>query len=151
MNFVKNIGIFLLYETHLNSRSHSKIRGYDLITANHPDNRCHAGATILIKSTKYEISEPFIKPFIQAAGIRVKCNNSFYYLYSLYTPPRHTISCQDYENFFDKHGKRFLVAGDFNAKHSWWGSRIINPIGRQLYNCIQNKSFSVLSGGKSTY
>ena len=151
---VKNnyIDIFLLCETHLNSRLHLKIRGYDLVIANHPDNRYHTGAAILIKSTiKYEISEPFIKPSIQAAGIRVKFNNSFYNLYSLYTPPKHTINCQDYESSFDKLGNRFLVVGDFNTKHPWWWSGIINPRGRQLYNCIQKKRFSVLSGGRPTY
>lgn len=148
----KHIDIFLISETHLNKKSHFKINGYDLITANHPDDRCHAGAALLVKrSISYEIAEEISRPHIQAAGINIKCDNNTLSIYSIYFPPRHNVYCSDFENFFNTIGRRFLVAGDFNAKHPWWGSRLINPKGRELYKCISKNSFSILSGGSPTY
>lgn len=146
------IDIFLISETHFTSRSYFRIRGYDLITANHPGNRAHAGAAILIKSSiKYEVLEEFNLPTIQAAGIKINCDNDAISIYSIYSPPRHNIECQDYFNFFKNLGTRFIVGGDYNAKHTWWGSRILNPKGRELYKCVQKYHYSVLSTGRPTY
>lgn len=146
------IDIFLISETHFTSRSYFRIRGYDLITANHPGNRAHAGSAILIKSTiKYEILEQYNLPSIQAAGVKINCDNDAVSIYALYSPPRHSIDCQDYFNFFKNLGTRFIVGGDYNAKHIWWGSRVLNPKGRELYKCIQKYHYSVLSTGSPTY
>lgn len=50
-----NIDIFLICETHLTSKSFLRINGYDAIIANHPDDKAHGGAAILIKQNiKYE-------------------------------------------------------------------------------------------------
>lgn len=148
----KHIDIFLISETHMNKKSHFKIRGYDLITANHPDERCHAGSAVLIKRTiKYELAEEIREPHVQAAGVKVKCNNNIISIYSIYIPPRHNIKCQDFENLFRQFGNRFLVAGDFNSKHPWWGSRLANPKGRELYKCIVKHRLSTLSAGRPTY
>lgn len=35
--------------------------------------------------------------------------------------------------FFRKLGCKFIAGGDHNAKHPWWGSRLANPKGRELY------------------
>ena len=48
-------------------------------------------------------------------------------------------------------GPRFLVGGDFNAKHPWWGSRLINPKGRELHKTISANNFNTLFGGSTTY
>lgn len=53
----KHIDILLISESHLTHRSHIKIRGFDLISTNHPDGKAHAGAAIFVKSTiRYECS-----------------------------------------------------------------------------------------------
>lgn len=72
--FLKNncIDILLVSETHLTSKSFVRLRGYDIIPANQPDNRAHAGAAVVIRSSiKYEISEPITESFLQAAGVRL--------------------------------------------------------------------------------
>ena len=85
-NHTKEIEIFLKYhyldillisETHFTDKTYFNIRGYDLIYANHPDGKAHAGSAILIKSClKFETLDPFITPSIQASGIRIKNNNT---------------------------------------------------------------------------
>lgn len=148
----KHIDLFLISETHLTTKSYVKIRGYDFVCTNHPDGKAHAGAGLFIKSTiRYEIAEEFCAPYIQASGIKLVCNNRTVSIYSIYLPPRHSISCEQFENFFKKLGPRFVVAGDYNAKHPWWGSRLANPKGRNLYKCMLQNNYSSLSGGRPTY
>ena len=46
---------------------------------------------------------------------------------------------------------RFLAGGDYNAKHTIWGSRLISPKGRQLKLAINSLYLNVFSTGKPTY
>ena len=57
----------------------------------------------------------------------------------------------EFQELFGNLGHRFIVGGDFNAKHSWWSSRLINHKGRELYRCINMNNYSVLSTGNPTY
>lgn len=146
------IDVMLVSETHFTNRSYIKIKEYDFISTNHPDNRAHAGSGILIKSTiKYKIVECIQKPFLQATNIKLVCNDGDLVLSSIYFPPRHNVTCPEYENFFKSLGTKFLVGGDFNAKHPWWGSRLANPKGRELYKCLTKNSYNKLSTGSPTY
>jgi hypothetical protein len=61
---------------------------------------------------------------------------------AIYSPPRHTISCQEYEDFLLQLGPHFLVAGDWNAKHTAWGSGLTTPKGRNLLNVIQQNNLN---------
>ena len=103
-------------ETHFTSRTFFKIQGYDLIKSNHPDDRAHAGAAIIIKSSiKYEIADIISQPFLQTASIRVECDLSKITFCAIYFPPRFSVKCEDFNEFFKTLGSKFLVGGDFNA------------------------------------
>lgn len=146
------IDIMLISETHFTDKTFFNIRNYDLIATNHPSNRAHAGCAVLVKSNiKYDVLEPTQTLSIQAAGVKLNCNNIDLHIYALYSPPRHSITTSEYDNFFNSLGNRFLVGGDYNAKHPWWGSRIPNPKGRELYKCITKNNFKTLSTGEPTY
>lgn len=146
------IDILLLSETHFTSRTYFNIPGYDLFSANHPDGKAHAGSAILVKShLKYEIIEPTISPSIQASGVKLNYNENCFSVYAIYFPPRHNIKCDEYNKFFRSLGPKFIVGGDFNAKHTWWGSRLTNPKGKELYKCIVQNNYKTVSTGRPTY
>jgi hypothetical protein len=46
---------------------------------------------------------------------------------------------------------RFIIGGDFNAKHTHWGSRLITPKGRELLKAINVYKCEAISTGKPTY
>jgi hypothetical protein len=56
-----------------------------------------------------------------------------------------------YELFFNTLGPRFLAGGDYNSKHTVWGSRITTTKCRELFNLSQVKNYSFLSTGHPTY
>lgn len=82
------IDILLVSETHFTSRSYFRISQYDLVTANHPENRAQGGSAILIKSSiKYNILNGVQRRNLQATNIQIKCNRSDIVISSIYFPP----------------------------------------------------------------
>ena len=66
---------------------------------------------------------------------------------SVYCLPRNVIPIVDYITFFQSLESRFLIGGDWNAKHTAWGARLITPKGRNLLAAISTTiaSTSVLA------
>ena len=53
--------------------------------------------------------------------------------------------------FYVTLGNRFIAAGDYNAKHTIGGSRIITPKGRELFKTVMKMKLSHISPGTPTY
>ena len=56
-----------------------------------------------------------------------------------------------WEEHFQHLGDKYIAAGDYNSKHTLWGSRITTPRGRTLEKYIRNNNLNILSTGRSTY
>jgi len=52
---------------------------------------------------------------------------------------------------FSKIGKRFVVGGDFDTKHTHWGSRLITTKDRELIKAINEYKCEAISTGKPMY
>jgi hypothetical protein len=48
-------------------------------------------------------------------------------------------------------GRRFIAGGDYNAKHTDWGSRLISPRGRDVFKTMEQLNLQHLSTGEPTY
>ena len=70
---------------------------------------------------------------------------------SIYSPPRFSVTEDQYEKFYKSLGSCFVAAGDYNAKHTYWGSRLLTPISRALFNTISKMGLDVISSGEPTY
>ena len=86
---------------------------------------------------------------IQATSITLTDTNTT--ISSIYSPPRHNITKSQYLTFFSTLDHKFIAAGDYNAKHTHWGSRLTTPKGRQLISAITSAKLDVISGGQPTY
>lgn len=128
-----NIDVLLVSETHFTANSSVKIRNYEIYAANHPDGTAHAGAAVIVKSNIKHFEQPqFSKPHIQAATIQIQDRNGTFNVSSVYSPPKHKITVEQYNELFNTLGQRFIVGGDWNAKNLHWGSRLTNTRGREL-------------------
>ena len=65
---------------------------------------------------------------------------------AIYCPPKHTIKADQFQHFYTSLGHRFLAGGDYNTKHTHWGSRLIAPRGRELLKAIQTENLICLHG-----
>ena len=79
---------------------------YIVLTSNHPSGK---------KSLKFTQLQPF--EHIQSTNIRIKDELGDITILSIYCPPKHIIRSDEFCNYLKTLGDRFLVGGDFNAKH----------------------------------
>jgi len=148
----KNIDIALITETHLSTTSNISFNGYSIIRADHPDRTSHGGAAIIIKSSLFYNEMPSTnESYLQAANIKIKINNFNITISSAYFPPNQPISEPKIHSFFHSLGNFLIIGGDFNAKHSQWGSRYTNTRGRLFHTSILKHKLSFISPDEPTY
>jgi hypothetical protein len=70
---------------------------------------------------------------------------------AIYSPPRYSISSKDYEEYLSFLGPQFIAAGDWNAKHTTWESRLTTTKGRNLHRTMTQLNINFLSTGEPTY
>ena len=83
--------------------------------------------------------------------VRIQAHHWSLNVAAMYSPPRHRIDVRDYDTFLHQLGNKFIVGGDWNAKHVNWGSRITTPKGRNLYLSAMNCNCTYLTTGTPTY
>lgn len=97
----------------------------------HPDGKAHGGSGILIKDKiDHYVFNSYCSEKIQATSIIIPDSKGGLNITALYIPPKHNLKEKDYSALFLTLGPRFVAAGDYNAKHTKWGSRLITSKGR---------------------
>lgn len=149
---LNKIDVLLISESHSTIHTMIKIPNYSVYYAHHPDGTAHAGSALIIRSAlDHYILEPYTTNKIQSTVVQIKAFPWPLNIGAIYSPPKHAISVEEYEDFFLTLDSHFLIAGDWNAKHTTWGSRLITPKGRNLLKAIQQLHLKYLSTGEPTY
>jgi hypothetical protein len=142
----------LVSETHFTTKSYFSIPGYSYCHTNHPDGKAHGGTAILIRSTiTYSEQLQYAKPELQATIIQVKGQQRTITIASVYCPPKYNLKAPQFNSFFQTLGPCFVAGGDYNSKHTLWGSRLVTTKGRELASLIHTHNYSFLSTGTPTY
>lgn len=148
----KKIDIMLISETHFTEKSYLKIPNFNIYNTNHPNGSARGGTAIIVKkSIKHAELNKYQEEHIQATSIAVKDYFGTLTITAVYCPPKHSIKKEQYEHFYHTLGKRFIAGGDYNAKHTFWGSRIITSKGRELFRAMQDNNLNFISTGEPTY
>lgn len=148
----QDIDIMLISETHFTKKSYFKIPKYVIYDTQHPDGTAHGGTAVIIKNTiKHHIVEEYKQNHLQATSISVEEWNGPIIIASIYCPPKYAIKKEMFQQFYDTLGPRFIAGGDYNAKHTHWGSRLITPKGRELLKTMDANNLDYISTGEPTY
>jgi hypothetical protein len=103
-----------VFNIHFTEQYYIHIPKYNTYATNHLDGTAHAGSSIKHHElAKYEMGH------IQATNIRIKDCNRNLTTSAIYCPQCHTIKKEQYNAYINTLGHRFLVGGDFNAKHHY--------------------------------
>jgi exonuclease III len=147
------IDIMFISETLFTDKSHFQIPGHKVYHTNHPDNTAHAETAIIIRSTtEHHLLTKYEKDYLQATSVRVKTLAYEITVSAVSCPPRHhNVKKEDFKDFLQHLGPKFIVGGDFNSKHTLWGSRLITNKGRELAEVLHENSYSPLPTGTPTY
>ena len=129
-----------------------KIPYYTIYDTKQPSEKAHGGTAVIIRNDiKHHLHNQVNKEYIQATAVTVQTSSNYFQLSAVYVPPRHKITTQMWEEYFQDLGDKYIAAGDYNSKHTLWGSRNITPRGRTLEKYIRNNNLNILSTGRSTY
>lgn len=149
---LNKLDIVLISESHSTSNNTFSMRGFKIYHTPHPDGTSHAGSAIVIKnSIKHSLIESYSTDYLQATSVRTEDRSGPLNLSAIYCPPKHKVSDATFSSFFESLGPRFLVGGDWNAKHEYFGSRITSTRGRNLKKCIDANHLRVFSTGEPTH
>lgn len=147
-----DIDILLISESHFTDRSYFKIPSYTTYFTNHPDNTAHAGTAIIIKNTIKHVELPkYVQHSLQATIIKVYMRTYDLAVAAVYCPPRYNLKKENFKDFFETLGNKFIAGGDYNSKHILYGSRLTTTKGKELMSLIQENNYHALSTGTPTY
>jgi hypothetical protein len=63
--------------------------------------------------------------FFQEISVSLEDSNGPLTISAVYFPPKHAIKQEQLEEFYNTLGHRFIAGGDYNGKHTDWGSRLM--------------------------
>jgi len=148
----EKIDICLISETHTTKQSYIKINEYDCYHTPHPSNKARGGTAVLIrKNISHNEEHKIEETIMQVTTVSIHTKNKEIKISAIYCPPRHTPLKEDYLKLFKILGNNFIIGGDYNAKHTYWGSRLITQKGRELYRAGKEYRCEFLSAGTPTY
>ena len=142
----------MVSETRFTIKNYFKLNGYKIYDTKHPDGTAHGGTAVIIKThlKHYELQE-YRTDHIQATSVCVEEFSSKMVVSAVYCPPKHNIKKIQFSNFFETLGEKFLAGGDYNAKHTKWGSRLTTGKGKQLCEAMFENNLDFSSSGHPTY
>ena len=147
----EDIDVCLISETHFKQGTKIKIPGYLCFHSPHPADSARGGSAVIVKSTLDHYELPKIaKQTMQVATINIETKGKEFKIAAIYCPPKHSPTEEDLIDLFQMLGNNFIIGGDFNAKHTYWGSRLITTKGRKLYKSGRNFNCEFISTGSPT-
>jgi hypothetical protein len=72
-------------------------------------------------------------------------------LSAVYLKPKYRIKQEQLEDSDNTLGRRFIAGGDYNAKHTDWGFRLITHRRREVLKTIERNNLKHPSTGEPTY
>lgn len=149
---INNIDVALISETHLRPNQTIRLRGYTVYSTPHPGDRARGGAAVIVKTS---ISQHMLQPWsttgVQTARVQLNFHSRKITMTAIYCSPNHSVDRSTFHSILTAAGPSSIVGGDFNAKHTFWASRITTPRGRVLLSAIQGMKANILSTHTPTH
>lgn len=86
----------------------------------------------------------------QATSVNIEDGYRTLKISAIHCPPKHGNMKHHFEHFFQTLSNKFIVGGDYNAKHPRRGSRAANSKGNELAAAIQDNNLKCLPTGEPT-
>uniref|UniRef100_A0A1B0CFJ6 Uncharacterized protein n=1 Tax=Lutzomyia longipalpis TaxID=7200 RepID=A0A1B0CFJ6_LUTLO len=119
---------------------------------NHGHGTAHGGAAVVINNKiKHHFHGSYRTAEVQAASVSIEDWHGALVLSAVYCPPRPRITQEIFIDYFTSLGQRFVAGGDYNAKNTFWGSRLVTPRGRELLKTMSTMKLEQMSTGSPTY
>lgn len=149
----EQVDIALITETHCTAATAYNQSGpYLVYHTFHPSGKARGGVAIYIRNRlQHSLGHSKSTVYLQMTSISLTIRDAPTTIAVSYISPSHTLDDNDITGIFTLLGPRWILGGDFNAKHPHWGSSSATPRGRLIYGKIVHDSLTVASSGEPTY
>ncbi len=149
----EKIDIALVTETHCTAQySFNSTSTFNVLHAFHPTGKAQGGAAVFVnKKLAYSPDLTASTTQFQLCAIRLPLADQHLTVASVYCSPSCKTDSTAFDLLFQNLKGKWLAGGDYNAKHSMWGSRIITTRGRELAKVIERRNYEAISSGQPTY
>lgn len=146
---VHNVHVAVITETFLKTGTYLKSDPDYKVITNNRMNRNGGGVAIVIhRSMTYSTLRDFKLKVIESLGIELETSFGKIMIAAAYLPFQCTGENKNYFkgdlNKLTRHRSRFLIIGDFNAKHQSWNNSKVNSNGKILFRDCTSGLYSVL-------
>jgi len=148
----QNIDVSLISKTHFTRELYIKLRGFEVYRTIHPSNCAKGGSAVIIKTgiSHYEDIKIETEEF-RVTSDKIKTPSGTLTVAAIYSSPRHNLKRLDYLSLLQSVTGTFIIGGDLNSKNTYWGSRLTNTKGRELYQAARGYHCEVHTTGRPTY
>jgi hypothetical protein len=128
---IVHIDVALFSETHLKPHERLCILNYHFFRTDHHPGRKGGTAVAVRRGVPHSYADLPLLVSVEATGVCIRIGNSEILLASVYNfPGRARIDANITE--FQSFRRRYILVGDLNAKHPFWGSAVSNPSGEKV-------------------
>jgi hypothetical protein len=121
----------LILQTHFTEKCYLKLPKFTGYHSNYPAITARGESAMLIKnSINHHQLNNYSQDFLQATSMSVKDSFGLSTILTVYLPTKYTVRQEQLEDLYITLGCQCIARGDYNAKHTDWGSRLITPRGR---------------------
>ena len=114
-----------------------------------PQQGNHGGSALLVRN---DVAHSSLSINTELEAVAVQVNTSrVYTICSLYISPAKEYSSQDLVNLCNQLPHPFLILGDLNGRHHFWGDVVTNRKGELIKSFIENMDLTVLNNDKPTH
>jgi len=143
--------VVLICETHLRPAENPRMKNYDMFRCDR-QNGLGGGVAIYVKRSiqKQPLAEPQLTN-LEACGVGIQTAHAgLIKFYAAYNPPNRQLMETDLLELLDDESP-VIVAGDLNAKHVSWNSRVANSRGNVLFQFASERNIQVLGPIEPTH
>lgn len=133
------IDIVLVCETKLRTNNFCNIKGFACYRKDRPNNPASGGVAIFIKKNIPHNFVPLTTESLEAVAIKIPGN---ILVASCYNSPSTNINTKDLDHIFRINNK-VILAGDLNAKHSFWHCKYANKSGNIMFKYLQTSNADI--------
>ncbi len=121
--------IFCIQETHFKTNFSPLLHNYTSYSTWPTTNiTAHGGVTTIVSNNIYSVRLP-IQTTLQIVAIRAHFGHQATTIVNVYLPPNEPIPEADFLKVFNQLPPPFIVLGDFNGHHTYWGATRTNSHG----------------------
>ena len=131
-----------------NKKTHTP-KDYFAFHSHHPIEGSSGGSAIFVRRDIAHSEIP-LRTRLQAISVRVHLKKT-YTICSLYLPPNNQILERDLIDLYEELPRPFLILGDFNGRHQFWGDEVTNPRGNIIMASMENSDMTILNTEKPTH